>query len=230
MCAAGMTKWPRVQVLRHEKKSIRLNSMEDALETLLREIRACRLCVENPRGKPLPHEPRPVVVASRAARILIAGQAPGTRVHASGLPFDDRSGDRLRDWMGVSRAEFYDPDKFAIVPMGFCFPGYDDKGSDLPPRRECAPVWYARIMAEVPQIELVLAVGQYAQTWHIGRSRGASVTETVLQWRSFFTSQRRPLVLPLPHPSWRNTAWLKKNPWFKDELLPVLKREIQARI
>jgi len=170
------------------------------------------------------------VVASRAARILIAGQAPGTRVHASGLPFDDRSGDRLRGWMGVSRVEFYNPDKFAIVPMGFCFPGYDDKGSDLPPRRECAPIWYARLMAEMPQIELVLAVGQYAQAWHLGRNRGASVTETVLQWRSFFASQRKPLVLPLPHPSWRNTAWLKKNPWFEKELLPVLKREIQARI
>src|SRR5690606_13923069 len=230
MCAAGMTKWPRAQVLRPEKQSLRMNSMEDALETLLREIRACRICIENPRGKPLPHEPRPVVVASRAARILIAGQAPGTRVHASGLPFDDRSGDRLRGWMGVSRVEFYNPDKFAIVPMGFCLPGYDDKGSNLPPRRECAPIWYARLMAEMPQIELVLAVGQYAQAWHLGRNRGASVTETVLQWRSFFASQRKPLVLPLPHPSWRNTAWLKKNPWFEKELLPVLKREIQARI
>lgn len=204
--------------------------MENTLETLLREIRVCRLCREHPRGAPLPHEPRPVVVASRKARVLIAGQAPGTRVHASGLPFDDRSGDRLRDWMGVDRTQFYDPDRFAIVPMGFCFPGYDAKGSDLPPRRECAPVWQARLMAEMPQIELVLAIGQYAQSWHLGNLRRKNLTETVRDWQDIFARPRVPRVLPLPHPSWRNTAWLKKNVWFERDLLPVLRREVRARI
>lgn len=204
--------------------------MENTLETLLREIRVCRLCREHPRGAPLPHEPRPVVIASRKARVLIAGQAPGTRVHASGLPFDDRSGDRLRDWMGVDRTQFYDPDRFAIVPMGFCFPGYDAKGSDLPPRRECAPVWQARLMAEMPQIELVLAIGQYAQSWHLGNLRRKNLTETVRDWQDIFARPRVPCVLPLPHPSWRNTAWLKKNVWFERDLLPVLRREVRARI
>lgn len=204
--------------------------MENTLETLLREIRVCRLCREHPRGAPLPHEPRPVVIASRKARVLIAGQAPGTRVHASGLPFDDRSGDRLRDWMGVDRTQFYDPDRFAIVPMGFCFPGYDAKGSDLPPRRECAPVWQARLMAEMPQIELVLAIGQYAQSWHLGNLRRKNLTETVRDWQDIFARPRVPRVLPLPHPSWRNTAWLKKNVWFERDLLPVLRREVRARI
>ncbi|MDZ5697783.1 uracil-DNA glycosylase family protein [Chelativorans sp. M5D2P16] len=204
--------------------------MNDRLETLLRDIRACRLCLDQPRGKPLPHAPRPVVVASRAARILIAGQAPGTRVHASGLPFDDRSGDRLRAWMGVDRAQFYDPERFSIVPMGFCFPGYDEKGSDLPPRRECAPAWRARLMAEMPQIDLVLTIGQYAQAWHLGDLRRRTVTETVRDWRAILEASRHPRVLPLPHPSWRNTAWLKKNPWFEQELLPVLKEEVHIRI
>lgn len=204
--------------------------MEDALDALLREVRACRLCREQPIGAALPHDPRPVVVASRRARVLIAGQAPGMRVHASGLPFDDRSGDRLRDWLGVTREQFYDAEKFAIVPMGFCFPGYDEKGSDLPPRRECAPLWRARLLAELPQIELVLAIGQYAQAWHLGDLKRKSVTETVQDWRAAFAATRSPRVLPLPHPSWRNTAWIKKNPWFESELLPVLKSDIHARL
>ncbi|WP_163266939.1 uracil-DNA glycosylase family protein [Chelativorans alearense] len=203
--------------------------MTDTLEALLREIRACRLCRESPVGAPLPHEPRPVVTGSRTARILIAGQAPGTRVHASGLPFDDRSGDRLRDWLGVTRDEFYDPRRFAIAPMGFCFPGYDAKGSDLPPRRECAPAWRARLMAAMPQIELVLTVGQYAQAWHLGTLRRKGVTETVGEWKAIFAASERPRLLPLPHPSWRNTAWLKKNPWFEKDLLPVLQEEVKAR-
>lgn len=204
--------------------------MDDTLERLLQDIRACRICRERPLGTPLPHEPRPVVVASRKARILIAGQAPGVRVHASGLPFDDRSGDRLRDWMGVDRATFYDPTKFAIVPMGFCFPGYNEKGSDLPPRRECAPLWRERIMAKMPQIELVLAIGQYAQAWHLGKERRENLTQTVREWKHYLASPQKPRVLPLPHPSWRNTVWLKRNPWYEGEFIPVLKREIHSRI
>lgn len=200
--------------------------MTETLERLLADIRECRLCADNPRSRPLSHEPRPVVVGSRRARVLIAGQAPGTRVHASGVPFDDRSGERLREWMDVVRAEFYDPDLFAIVPMGFCFPGQDDKGGDLPPRRECAPAWRARLMGLMPQVELVLAVGQYAQSWHLGADCRASLTETVRDWRRSLAAG----VLPLPHPSWRNTGWLKMNPWFETELLPVLQAEIRRRI
>jgi uracil-DNA glycosylase len=200
-----------------------------AIEELAARIRACRICRERPAGAPLPHEPRPVVVVSRNARILIAGQAPGTRVHASGVPFDDRSGDRLREWLGVGRDEFYDPRLFAIAPMGFCFPGLDERGSDLPPRRECAPAWRQALVASMPQIELVLAIGAYAQAWHLP-GRRAGVNETVADWRDIFMRNEAPRVLPLPHPSWRNTAWLKRNPWFEADLLPVLRREIAVRI
>lgn len=204
--------------------------MTGELARLLAEIRACRICRDRPQGKPLPHEPRPVVVASSSARILIAGQAPGTKVHASGIPFDDRSGDRLREWMGVTRDEFYDPDLFAVAPMGFCFPGQDERGSDLPPRRECAPAWRGQLMAAMPQVELVLVIGQYAHAWHLGEARLPTLTETVAGWRSIFMRNGLPRVMPLPHPSWRNTAWLKRNPWFEAELLPVLRREIAVRI
>lgn len=200
--------------------------MADDLDALVAAIRACRVCRDAPLGRPLPHAPRPVVVASSTARVLIAGQAPGTRVHASGRPFDDRSGDRLREWMGVSRAQFYDPALFAIAPMGFCFPGQDARGSDLPPRRECAPRWRSALVAAMPQVELVLAIGQYAQAWHLGDLRRASLTETVAGWRSIHMRNVMPRVLPLPHPSWRNTAWLKRNPWFEHDVLPVLRREI----
>lgn len=199
------------------------------LARLTAEIAACRLCRES-NVRPLPHEPRPVVVASRRARILIASQAPGTRVHATGIPFNDRSGDRLREWLGVTREEFYDPVKFAIVPMGFCFPGQDAKGGDLPPRRECAPRWRAPLLDLMPQIELVLAIGQYAQSWHMGEFRRASLTETVRDWRAIHAARANPHVLPLPHPSWRNTGWLKRNLWFENELLPFLQREIRAHI
>lgn len=204
--------------------------MDDPLAALVGQIRACRICRDEPAGLRLPHEPRPVVVASSAARVLVAGQAPGTRVHASGLPFDDRSGDRLREWMGVGRDAFYDPEKFAIAPMGFCFPGQDERGSDLPPRRECAPAWRARLLGLMPQVELVLAIGFYAQAWHLGAARGRSLTETVAAWRAVLMRNAVPRVLPLPHPSWRNTAWLKKNPWFEAELLPVLRTEIAMRV
>ncbi|MBB3656911.1 uracil-DNA glycosylase [Rhizobium sp. BK650] len=159
--------------------------------------------------------------------MLIAGQAPGLRVHESGLPFDDASGDRLRQWLHVDRPTFYDRDRFAIVPMGLCFPGYDANGSDLPPRRECAPVWQDRVLSVMPQIELVLAVGGHAQAWHMGAMRRENMTETVRAWRNSLESDRQPALLPLPHPSWRNTAWLKRNPWFEEELLPELRRRIK---
>jgi uracil-DNA glycosylase len=204
--------------------------MQSALDSLAREIGNCRICVEAPRGPPLPHEPRPVLTTSSTARILIAGQAPGTKVHLSGMPFTDASGDRLRDWLGVSPDEFYDRDNFAIVPMGFCFPGQDARGADLPPRRECAPAWRARLMDLMPQIRLVLTVGLYAHAWHMGPRRGQSLTETVLDWRNALAAPGTRRVLPLPHPSWRNTAWLKRNPWFETDLLPALRLEVRRHL
>jgi uracil-DNA glycosylase len=178
----------------------------------------------------LPHEPRPVLLPSSSAKILIAGQAPGTKVHLSGTPFTDASGDRLRDWLGVSSDEFYDTDLFAIVPMGFCFPGQDARGADLPPRRECASTWRLPLMTAMPQIELVLTIGLYAQAWHIGASDSRSLTERVRNWRAIFERDQKPRVIPLPHPSWRNTAWVKRHPWFEMDLLPFLKTEIRSRI
>lgn len=192
------------------------------LERLVGDIQACRICIESPRNRPLPHEPRPVLRVSRSARICVAGQAPGTRVHASGMPFTDPSGERLRDWMGVTPDEFYDLTHIAIVPMGFCFPGQNAKGGDLPPRRECAELWHVRLFELMPKLELTLLVGQYAQIWHLGRTRKESLTDTVVAWRDYY-----PRYLPLPHPSWRNNAWIKKNPWFEEELLPVLKADIR---
>ena len=202
----------------------------EELERLLAAIRSCRNCVEAPRGKLLPHEPRPVLLASTTARLAICSQAPGTLVHASGTPFTDRSGDRLRDWLDVTPQEFYDKTRVSIIPMGFCFPGQDAKGADLPPRRECAPLWREKLFAILPQIELVLAVGSYAQAWHLGDGIGKSLTDTMRDWRRHMKSQRRPRVLPLPHPSWRNNAWLTNNPWFEAELLPVLRREVRKII
>lgn len=199
--------------------------MAAALDQLARRIAACRICVERPLGRPLPHAPRPVAVLSPTARLLVAGQAPGTRVHASGRPFTDASGDRLRAWMGVAPETFYDAARIAIVPMGFCFPGQDAKGADLPPRRECAPAWRAEVMAAMPQVETVLLVGAAAQAWHLGRD-GRSLTERVAAFRAIFDAERRPRLLPLPHPSWRNTGWLKRHPWFEAELLPVLRAEV----
>lgn len=196
------------------------------LDSLAAQVRACRICVEQPQGRPLPHEPRPVVRLSSTAKILIAGQAPGTKVHLSGLPFDDASGDRLRAWLGVTRDEFYDSGKFAILPMGFCFPGQDAKGGDLPPRRECAPAWRRELFDAMPQVELVLAIGLYAQAWHLGDARSGSLTETVENWRWIVDATGNPQVLPMPHPSWRNTGWLKKNLWFERDLLPFLRHEV----
>ena len=204
--------------------------MSQDLELLLREIRSCRHCVETPRGKPLPHDPRPVFQVSATARICICGQAPGTRVHASGVPFTDPSGDRLRDWMGVTSEEFYDQSRVAIIPMGFCFPGLDAKGGDLPPRKECADVWRARLFDKLPQFELVLLVGTYAQSWHMGAARKKSLTETVKSWDVGSLMEEGTAFIPMPHPSWRNNVWLKKNPWFEERILPALKDAVRARL
>ena len=206
---------------------------ESELQTLHSAIAACRLCRDAPaKGEAdrLPHEPRPVATLSSTARILIAGQAPGLRVHESGLPFNDASGDRLRQWLSVDRESFYNPDHFAMLPMGFCFPGYDAAGSDLPPRKECAPLWRQQAMDAMPQIELILTIGQYAQAWHLGAERMASMTETVAEWRRYLLTNRSPAVLPLPHPSWRNSGWLKRHPWFEAELLPILQERVKILI
>lgn len=195
------------------------------LDSLIRDIRACRRCVESPTGTPLPHEPRPVLRVSSTARLAIVGQAPGTRVHASGIPFSDPSGVRLRSWMGVTDEEFYDVARIAIIPMGFCFPGLDAKGGDLPPRKECAPLWRNRLMVLLPQIEVMLLVGAYAQRWHQGAEvRGLGLTEVVADWRRISTVQRPIRMWPLPHPSWRNTGWIKRHPWFEAELVPALRK------
>lgn len=203
------------------------------LDRLAAEIRGCRLCLERPDGAPLPHEPRPVLRVSGAARLLIAGQAPGLRVHKSGLPFDDPSGDRLRAWLGIDRDTFYDTRRVCIAPMGFCFPGYDAKGGDLPPRRECARQWHDRLFALLPQVEAVLAIGGYAHRYHFARlgrplPKTAKVDEIVRQWRDF--KDATPRLFPLPHPSWRNTGWLKRNPWFESELLPDLRAVVKSAI
>lgn len=200
-------------------------SMEPDL--VVEAYRACRICKDAPRfGPALPHEPRPVMQGSPRARLCIAGQAPGTRVHASGQPFTDPSGVRLRHWMGIGEAAFYDPDKLAIVPMGGCFPGLDAKGGDLPPRRECAPAWRDRLFSGLPDLELILLIGQYAMRWHLGAEMCADLTETVADWRSIYAADRRPKLLPLPHPSWRNNGWLRRNPWFEAEVLPLLQAEV----
>ena len=200
-----------------------------ALEQLAEKIRACRICVESPTGHPLPHSPRPVLRVSTTARLAIAGQAPGTRVHQSGVPFTDPSGVRLRQWMGVTEAEFYDTARIAIIPMGFCFPGLDAKGGDRPPRAECAPAWRHELFHAMPQIELVLTVGQYAHWWHLPGPR-QPVTATVRRFASLLEGSARPRCLALPHPSWRNSGWLKANPWFEADVLPRLRVEVRRLI
>lgn len=201
--------------------------MGSNLERLLAEIRGCQVCVEEPDRKPLPHAPRPVLCVSKTARLAVVGQAPGTRVHASGVPFSDPSGERLRGWMAVTHEEFYDVRRVAIIPMGFCYPGHDAKGADLPPRRECARRWRLRLFDQLPQIELMVLVGGYAQRWHLGGAAGSSVTETVRAWRNMLERPGPCRYLPVPHPSWRNNGWLKANPWFEVELLPCLRREVR---
>lgn len=199
------------------------------LAALEAAIRACRLCRDRPAGRrALPHEPRPVLRVSPTATLCVAGQAPGTRVHDSGVPFTDRSGERLRDWMGIDAAAFYDQRRVAVVPMGFCFPGQDGKGADLPPRTECASLWHARLFAALPNLRLILAVGRYAHAFHLGALQRGSLTDTVAAWREIgeATAAGGRRVIPLPHPSWRNNAWIGKNAWFGEELLPALRTAV----
>ncbi len=184
-----------------------------ALASTMAEARACTVCSAH-----LPLGPRPVLRASASSRLLIVGQAPGTKVHETGIPWNDPSGDRLRDWLGLDRDAFYDERRIAIMPMGFCYPGVDRNGGDKPPRPECAPLWHDRLLALMPGIELTLLVGMYAQRRYLGRGRRRTLTETVRDWRHYL-----PDYLPLPHPSWRNTAWLKRNPWFEADIVPFLR-------
>jgi uracil-DNA glycosylase len=183
-----------------------------ATELLLQRVRACTLCEPH-----LPLGARPVLQVHPAAHILVVGQAPGIRVHKSGIPFDDASGDRLREWMGITREVFYEPLQVAIVPMGFCYPG-TGKFGDLPPRPECAPRWRQQVMGQLPKIALTLVIGRYAQAWHLPKTDDSTVTRTVERWQEF-----APAVIPLPHPSPRNNIWVKRNPWFAETLLPELK-------
>ena len=196
--------------------------MRAPFDTFTRDLRNCTLCAERFAATETAHAPRPIVWFQPTARILIAGQAPGMRVHQSGKPFDDRSGDRLRDWMGVDEATFYDTSRVAVVPMAFCFPGYDANGSDLPPPKICAETWRGDVLDHLPDVQLTLLVGGYAQKYHLGAAANGGVTKTVANWRDL-----APRTFPLPHPSWRNTGWLRKNPWFEAELLPVLRKHIK---
>lgn len=186
------------------------------LDAVLAEARACRHC-----EKHLPLGPRPVLRASPSSRVLIVGQAPGTKVHETGIPWNDASGDRLRDWLGVTRDTFYDESLFAIVPMGFCYPGRQPQGGDNPPRPECAPMWHPRLRPLLPEIRLTLLVGGYAQAHYLEGRRGKTMTETVRAFRDHL-----PAFLPTPHPSWRTTHWIAKNPWFECDLLPELRSRI----
>ncbi len=185
------------------------------LDDLLVRVRSCTLCTDLPLG------PRPVVRLKPSAKVLIIGQAPGTKVHETGIPWNDRSGDRLRDWLGVDRDTFYDERRIAIMPMGLCYPGIDKNGGDLPPRPQCAPTWHPQLWPFLTNVELVLLVGSYAQKRYLPDGRKATMTETVKAWRDY-----GPKFIPLPHPSWRNTGWLKKNSWFDAELAPKLKHRV----
>jgi uracil-DNA glycosylase len=185
------------------------------LPRLLREIRACRICEAH-------LAPRPVLHVSATAKLCVASQAPGLRVHETELSFNDASGDRLRDWMGVNRETFYDESRVAIAAMAFCFPGYDAQGKDLPPRKECAATWRGRLFAARPAFQTILLVGGYAQAWHLGDRRKSTMTQTVKAWREY-----APRFVSLPHPSWRNNGWLKRNPWFAEELLPYLRQRVR---
>lgn len=186
------------------------------MKNLLAEIRACQICHTF-----LPQAPRPIVQFSEKSRVLLIGQAPGARVHASGIPWDDVSGDTLRLWLGLDKAQFYNPDFLALIPMGFCFPG-TGKSGDLPPRPECAPAWHDRILAKMPDIKLTLLIGQYAQNRYLGKRMKGNLTETVRAWQGFL-----PAYLPLPHPSPRNRIWLKKNDWFEAEVLSELRKVVE---
>lgn len=204
--------------------------MTTPLDDLCGRILACRLCSASPSGAALAHEPRPIFRVSPTARLLIASQAPGIRAHTSGVPFDDPSGERLREWMGVDRPTFYDGARIAIAPMGFCFPGHDAAKGDLPPRAECRPAWHDALFAALPQVETILAIGRYAQDYHFARlgrpmAKGAGLSEIVRHWRDH--AGARPYVIALPHPSWRNSGWLKRNPWFGQDVLPAVRQEVR---
>ncbi len=195
-----------------------LRAMESELDAAIAAARACRLCAAE-----LPLGPRPVLLVRPSSRLLIVSQAPGTRVHETGLPFNDRSCDRLRDWLGIDRDAFYNHPNLGSMPVGLCYPGVDAKGGDRPPLKICAPTWHPRIRPLLPRVELTLLVGSYAQAFDLGPRRKATMTETIAAWRDYL-----PELLPLPHPSWRNTAWLKRNPWFEQEVLPVLRQRVRA--
>ncbi len=190
---------------------------ESDLDVLLHEIRACTVCAAH-----LPLGPRPVVRGKASARLIITSQAPGTRVHETGLSFNDRSGDVLRLWLGIDRETFYDEARIAIVPMGFCYPGRDKKGGDLPPRKECAPLWHHRLVPHFAEARLTLLVGSYAIDHYLKDRKKAAMTETVRAFRDYL-----PEYLPLPHPSWRNVLWMRQNPWFESELLPELRERVR---
>ena len=189
------------------------------MKRLLADVRACAICAEH-----LPHGARPVVQCHAQARLLIAGQAPGRKVHESGVPFDDASGERLREWLGVDRETFYDPRRIAILPMGFCYPG-TGRGGDLPPRPECADAWRNQLLAAMPHVRWTFVIGAYAMAWHLDVTR-PDVTTTVRAFASF--RQRR--MTPLPHPSPRNNIWLRKNPWFERDVLPDVRRRVRAAL
>lgn len=191
----------------------------ESLDTLLAQLRACSVCAAH-----LPLGPRPVVQLGNTARLLIVGQAPGAKVHASGVPWDDASGRRLREWLGIDERTFYDASRVAIVPMGFCYPGRG-AGGDLPPRRECAPLWFDRVFAQLPQVELTLLIGRYAQQHFLGGAQRANLAETVAAFDDY-----APRFMPLPHPSPRNTAWLQRHPWFERDLLPVLRERVSCAL
>ena len=186
------------------------------LADVLADIRACRACLGE-----LPHTPRPVVRVFPETRLLICGQAPGRRVHESGLPFTDPSGDRLRQWLGVDYETFYADHRIGVAAQAFCYPGTAPKGGDYPPPRRCAELWRPRLIDALPEMELTLLVGGHAQVWAMGDRAAANMTETVRNWRAYL-----PQVLPLPHPSWRNTAWMRKNPWFEEEIMPYLRQRV----
>jgi uracil-DNA glycosylase len=197
-----------------------LSRRERALAAVMREVRACRLCAAE-----LPLGPRPVVRGRGTARLLIISQAPGTRVHETGLSFNDRSGDRLRQWMGIDRDTFYDEDRIAVMPMGLCYPGRLERGGDRPPLPRCAPTWHQRLLRHWPNIELTLLVGSYAIDFYLEGRKQRTMAETVAAWREYL-----PGFLPLPHPSWRTVAWERRNPWFQAELVPVLRTRVAVAV
>ncbi len=195
--------------------------MAKSLSQLTAEIRACELCKAD-----MSMAPRPVLSVSATAKVLVAGQAPGNLAMQSGRPFTDPSGVRLRDWMGVDEDTFYDESRIAIVPMGFCFPGYDKNGGDVPPMKRCAKTWRADLLGLLENVEITLLVGGYAQKWHLGKRMERNLTETVRQWQTYASEG----MFTLPHPSWRNTGWIKKNPWFETQTLPALKSAISSAL